>query len=120
MPMVTPRQMTPQEQAAQERMRAKLAKHSSPAPIPAPPPPKPKPPPLEWESPDLKATGYYSKCKRYSVCWVTVTTKTTKSTQYEAYVFVPSASWYRNLACKLPSEAAARSIAQKHADERTL
>lgn len=100
----------------QARMAAILAKHSRPKVEIKPPevgePPKAKPR-LEWEPLAPNARGYYSLCKRYSVCSITIA----GHELFEAYKLAGGNAWFHQLAQGLKSFAEAERCAQADADK---
>lgn len=100
------------------RMAAILAKHSRrkvevhvPEVVESP---KEKLPALEWEAP-RKATdrGYYSVCRRYSVCSITIAGHDI----FEAWKLAGGGAWYYQLAHGLKSFEQAEAVAQADADK---
>ena len=69
----------------------------------------PAAPPLKWDVHKLpKARGYYSLCKRYSVCSITVA----GHEYYEAYKLAKGGCWFTQIARGLKSFAEAEAACE--------
>jgi hypothetical protein len=66
---------------------------------------------LEWTRIHEDAIGSHSKCRRYSVC----PSNDTKSL-WEVWKLAPGGPWFALLAKNLPTETAARDVAQNDWD----
>lgn len=117
MPLVSPKTMTATEQAAYDRMMAKLSRHRQPQPIEAAPPPPESKAQLQWEKPGKGATGVYTTCKRYACCKVVTTYRSTTMTTYEVWRLVPQL-WFTQIAIGLSSFEEAKSRAQSDFESR--
>jgi hypothetical protein len=75
-----------------------------------------RPPPklLDWLDPEPGKRGYYSACKRYSVCDVTIG----RVTYWECWKLAKGGAWFTQLAVGLRSDAEARAAAQKDSESR--
>lgn len=103
------------------RMHQKLAEKVSAAESRRPPFPasggvvapdvaKPK---LEWLAAEPGKNGYYSICRRYSICWVTMS----GVTSWEAWKLAGGSAWFRQLEVGRRSEAEARAAAQRDSEQ---
>lgn len=70
-------------------------------------------PPLEWQPMVSGSRGYYSACKRYSVC----SAGPEDNAEWQAWKLAPGGPWFAPLALGLPSEQAARESAEKDAEK---
>jgi hypothetical protein len=67
---------------------------------------------LEWQDKRTDERGYYSTCKRYSVCSV----GSGEDERWQAWKLAPGGAWFAPLETNLLSEQAARASAQADAD----
>jgi hypothetical protein len=63
---------------------------------------------LEWQRIHPGAIGSHSKCRRYSVC-----RSNDEGTLWEVWKLAPGGPWFSLVAKNLPTEDAAREVAQQ-------